>query len=194
MKSRITLFCITLTASVLAFSILLGSSLVLASSVIILVEGNREVTIGSNTLNFGNIQVSDEENTLTGVTLGTDGIIIDDMYSNTASWSVSVAANNFVGTSTSQEIAYTNIAVIPDDDGVVDKISGTTGTEGISTSNTLTSLTGTGDISDDLTLVSADSRERTARYQTFPEFQLTVPALLNHDSFSNTFTFTFIVN
>ena len=163
-----------------------------AAEVIIIVEGSRDVTIGSDTIDFGSTSISLAEQTVSGIAFGTDGIKVDDLVAGVASWSVTVAVDDFVDLTKS--IPYANLEIKGDTDGVIDVISGTSDATGVSTFSTYSAFSGTGDQSDAITLVSADSRDRSAVYQTFPEMKLTVPANSKLGNYTNTFTFTFIVS
>lgn len=194
MKQIFKHHCITIIAASALCALSLKFTIAAASDIIILVQGSRTATIGTDTIDYGSTQLAFQAQTLPEVTLGTDGIIIDDLVSGSASWSVSIAANKFIGVSKNQEIAYNNIAIKGDEDGVIDVIAGSSNADGITTFTNFTNLSGSGETSNDLTIISADSRDRIGKYQIFPKLKLTIPANKTSDTYSNTLTFTFLTS
>ncbi len=176
----------------IVLSIALFPIISFASQVIVIIQGTRDATIGTDYVDFGTWSTSSSDQTMTDVHLGADGIIVDDLDSSAVSWSVSISAENF--TSASGLIPYTNLKVKADDDGVIDVIGGTSNADGITTFNTFQAFSGGGSVSNPIALIVADNRTRSAVYQTFPEFQLGVPAFTDEGVYNSMFTFTFLVD
>jgi len=186
-RQFIVIFFFTFVFFILLFRLIVA----FAAEVIVIVEGSRDLTIGSDTIDFGTASISLSEQTVSGITFGAEGVKVDDLVSGAASWSVTVAVDDFVDVS--KTIPYSQLEIKGDTDGVIDVISGPSDTTGVSTFSAYTAFSGEGAQSDAITLISADSRDRSAVYQAFPEMRLTIPANAELGNYTNTFTFTFIV-
>lgn len=189
---KLKIHSVTMLVVIAFFVMFYRVFVVFAAQLIVIVNGARDVTIGSDFVDFGSFPISLSGQTVSGVTFGTEGIKVNDTVSGAAAWSVTLSVNNF--TNGIDNIPYSNLEIKGDTDGVIGVVSGNPDTTGITTFSNYTAFSGAGANSNAITLVSADSRDRSAVYQTIPEMKLTVPPDLLLGTFTNTFTFTFIVN
>lgn len=181
-----------LTAISLIFAFSFVPLNALAGELVVMIEGVRSLNVGTDTVNFGSLTTSVHDQVITGANFGSLGMVIDDTEPGIASWSVTVAANDFTGDAGT--IPYRNIGIIGDNDGIVEVTDGVPDTSGIEVLNSYTQFSGDGEMSDDITLIAADSRLRSSEYAIHPEMKLTVPGGTLAGNYSNTLTITFLVN
>lgn len=191
-KTHLTSFVLTILV-LIAFTVPLTA---FAGELVVIVEGARSLTYGTHTtdtINFGSTTASAQDQVLPDVGFDTTGMVIDDMESGVASWSVTMSATEFTSGGT-DTIPYSNLSIIGDDDATIEVTDGTSNTDGITYLENYTAFSGSGDPSDDITIISADSRDRTAEYTIHPQMQLSIPGGTVPDTYSNTLTITFLVN
>lgn len=192
MLPKIHIHLISLTLSITIFSLLTAPMVTRAGELVVLIEGIRGLTVGTETIDFGSQIINVGDQIVSNVSFGDSGMIIDDMANEPASWSVTVSADNFAdGVNT---IPYQNISIIGDNDGIIEVTDGTSTIDGITVLSQYESFGGSDPQSEDITLISADRRNRTAEYTIHPEMQLTIPGGTLAGNYSNTLTITFLVN
>jgi hypothetical protein len=188
-KLHLATFLIATTASVSLFPLVVS-----AGKIFLDIEGNREVVLEDTFVDLGSVNLSNVDQIIEGITFA-NGIEVNDFGDPVmpAGWSLVMSVEDFVS-DTYNEITYDNLQVQPDDDGVLHIIGGYPEVTGVTTFSDWMAFSGTGEVSDAITLITADNRERASTYRIIPELKLTVPAYTAKDTYNSTFTFTFVIN
>lgn len=192
MERNIKNHIFALLSTAFVFAVGVGPIATHAGELVVLIEGVRTLTVGTDTVDFGNRTVDVHDQVISGITFDSGGMIVDDMDNSTASWSITVSADDF--DDETNTISYEELSIIGDDDNTIEVTDGTSNTDGLTLLTAYTNFSGTGAQSDDITLLSADSRSRVAEYTIHPEMKLTIPGGTLAGNYENTLTITFLVN